>query len=150
MQIERGLTLEESNGGNIQVPVLYHSNMGPCMGIVPLVPRSLAGWRRYLAYRSIGASSSTDHSPIYTTCARLHASPCSRLPACLPEPACRSQIEADFKGLLSDKEAESARLRAEISRLRAALTHAQALHASQGAEVQALSQQAQQTAATSK
>ena len=93
------------------------------------------------------------HSPaIYTTCARLHARlpTCPIPPACLPEPACRAQIEADFKGLLSDKEAESARLRAEISRLRAALTHAQSLHASQGAEVQALSQQAQQAAATSK
>ena len=78
----------------------------------------------------------------------LHASPC--MPACLPEPAYRAQIEADFKSLLSDKEAESVRLRAEIGRLRAALTHAQALHASQGAEVQALSQQAQQAAATSK
>ena len=72
------------------------------------------------------------------------------MPACLPEPAYRAQIEADFKSLLSAKEAESVRLRAEIGRLRAALTHAQALHASQGAEVQALSQQAQQAAATSK
>jgi hypothetical protein len=58
--------------------------------------------------------------------------------------ASRARIEQEFKGLLLDKEAESARLHAEIVRLRSALTQAQSLQASQALDLQQMQRQVQQ------
>ena len=62
----------------------------------------------------------------------------------------RSRIEQDFKGLLSDKDAASARLHAEITRLRSALTQAQALQASHASEVLQMQEQVQQAASVNR
>lgn len=50
----------------------------------------------------------------------------------------------ELKGLLRDKDAESARLRAEINRLRQALGQNDKLQASNNQEVQQLQQQLQE------
>ena len=59
-------------------------------------------------------------------------------------------IDSPYAFLLSDKEAESTRLRSEIGRLRAALTQAQELGASHAAEVRALQQQLQQVSSVNR
>lgn len=56
----------------------------------------------------------------------------------------KAKVTEELKGLLRDKDAESARLRAEINRLRQALGQNDKLQASNNQEVQQLQQQLQE------
>jgi uncharacterized membrane protein YccC len=53
----------------------------------------------------------------------------------------RERTEQDLRDIIANKDAESARLHAEINRLRTALSKADGLHGSQASEVQDLQTQ---------